>query len=101
MRQMIGHNIRRLAADDRRMNFGVEWLTPGQGGFVDVDITLAFVEFSHDLLHPDSIAATKKIPIGQFNRRGMGISRDKKRCETIDGLFHGGSSEERKVDFRI
>jgi hypothetical protein len=87
---MVGHHVWRLTGNDRRMNLGIKWLTPGESRLVDVDLALALVKFSHDLFHSHSVAATEKIPIGKFSRRGLYDCGKEKRYKTGNGYFHGG-----------
>jgi hypothetical protein len=56
-----------------------------------VDIILALIEFFHDLFHPDSIAATEKIPIRKFGWSGERNRRRETRRKAVNSFFHWGN----------
>ena len=90
MRQMVGHDIRCLTSDDGCMDLGVKRFAPGERRLIHVDIILALVEFFHDLFHPDSIAATEKIPIRKFGWSSERNRRRETRRKAVNSFFHWG-----------
>src|SRR5437016_2282457 len=85
---MVCHHVRRLSGDDGGMNLSIERFAPSERRLVDVNIILALVKFFHDLFHPDSIAATEKIPIREFGWSGERNRRRETRRKAVNSFFH-------------
>ena len=80
MREVVAHDVGRLAGDNGRMDLGVKRFTPGEGRLGHLDFLLALIELLDDLFHPDTITAAEEVPVGDFNWIGVRQRQGSEAC---------------------